>query len=59
VGEWFLPFKLDSELLATAYETDDWAAALKPVSDALEKVETALPTFTAIIMEAKAAFKST
>jgi hypothetical protein len=58
-GQWFLPFKLDPELLATAYETDDWALALKPVSDALEKVETALPTFTAIIMEAKAAFKPT
>jgi hypothetical protein len=56
-GEWFLPFKLDEKLLATAYETEDWTKALKPVSDALEKVEAAMPTFTAIIDEAKAAFK--
>jgi len=48
-GTWFLPWKLDANLLADAYLSDTLVDALQPLALALEKIKEAHPLFEKVI----------
>lgn len=48
-GTWFLPWKLDANLLADAYLSDTLVDALQPLALSLEKIKVAHPLFEKVI----------
>lgn len=52
-GFWFLPVTLSSTDLAGAYESDDYAEALRPIRLALDQLKAAQPIFDEIIKTAE------
>lgn len=52
-GFLFLPLVLDSMKLATAYENDDYSEVFIPLTEALGKLEKAVPIFDEILAKAK------
>lgn len=52
-GGWFLPVKLNKGTVANAYENEDYDEAMKPVFEALEKLEKARPVFDGLLEKAK------
>ncbi len=45
----FLPFKLDNEKLALAFEQDDFDEAMEPIRQTLKSIEQAIPYFDEVI----------
>lgn len=52
-GNWFIPWSLDSSSLAIAYESENIADALNPISKVLDKIKNAHPIFEKLISDAK------
>ena len=52
-GNWFITWGLDSIALADAYESENIADALGPISQILEKIQKAHPIFEKLISDAQ------
>ena len=52
-GNWFIPFKLDPNILAEAYATDTIGDALLPIADVLDKIQKAHPLFEQLLSDAE------
>jgi len=55
-GNWFIPFKLDSDLLADAYVTGTIVDALQPIVDVLQKIKDSHTLFEQVLADSKENF---
>jgi hypothetical protein len=52
-GNWFMPFKLNPDLLSEAYVTDTIVEALSPIVAVLNKIQEAHPLFEQLLADAE------
>lgn len=52
-GSWFIPFNLNSDVLAESYCSENTVDALQPISEALSKISEAHALFDQILTDAK------